>query len=129
MHWHEEHVDYLTPVAGDLLVALVDLRRGSPTEGAHALLALDAACPEVLVIPEGVAHGMFTPRSSSLLYALTRYWRDDDEFGVRWDDPALGLAWPAQTAFAMVSERDRVLPPLAEVPGLPEWSGAPRAVR
>jgi dTDP-4-dehydrorhamnose 3,5-epimerase len=129
MHWHERHLDYLTPVAGALFVGLVDLRRGSPTEGAHAMLGLAAARPEVLVIPEGVAHGMFTPRSSSLLYALTRYWNDDDEFGVRWDDPALGLPWPAQTAYATVSERDRVLPLLAEVARRPEWSGAQRAVR
>ncbi len=122
MHWHERHVDYIAPVAGELVVALVDLRVGSPTERAAVTLELDAARPEVVVIPEGVGHGFFTPRSSALLYAVTRYWDEGDEFGLRWDDPALALPWPAATIDAVVSARDEAMPTLADVARLPAWS-------
>jgi dTDP-4-dehydrorhamnose 3,5-epimerase len=67
---------------------------------------------------------LFTPRSSALLYAVTRYWDADDELGFRWDDPELDLPWPTATLDAVVSDRDQAMPLLADVARLPSWSGA-----
>lgn len=119
MHWHESHTDYLAVVGGELLVALADLRIGSPTEGAHELLRLALGRPAVLAIPVGVAHGFWTACSSAVLYGVTRYWDPYDEFGVWWNDPALGIAWPPEVREPVLSERDRTLPRLGEGRPLP----------
>ena len=112
MHWHEEHHDLIAPVAGTVVVGLADIRRGSPTEGKTELLELDAFAPAAVVIPPGVAHGFYSRGPSTLLYAVSRYWDTDDEFGVAFDDPQLAIPWPCSPADVILSARDRELPPL-----------------
>jgi dTDP-4-dehydrorhamnose 3,5-epimerase len=129
IHWHELHTDYIAPVFGSVVAALVDLRPGSPSELESQLVELDAGAPELLTIPAGVGHGFYSEGESGVLYAVTRYWDPSDEFGVRWDDPALGIAWPEGAAEATVSERDRDMPPLAAAPPRAAWRGQPSAAR
>jgi dTDP-4-dehydrorhamnose 3,5-epimerase len=117
VHWHALHTDYICAVSGAAWAVLVDLRPGSPTELATALVEVDAKRPALLEIPVGVGHGFYSESASSLLYAVTRYWDPDDEFGVRHDDPELALPWPDGAAGAVISERDRAMP---------FWSDAPR---
>src|SRR5688572_22560049 len=107
MHWHLGHLDYLSVVHGALLAAVVDLRVGSPTEGAAELVELQADPPNALVIPAGIAHGFFSPAHSVVMYGVSAYWDPDDELGVRYDDPGLGIPWPRAAFEATVSERDR----------------------
>lgn len=129
IHWHELHVDYIAPVFGSLAAALVDLRPGSPTELASQLVELDAREPVLVTIPAGVGHGFYSKDDSAVLYAVTRYWDPSDEFGVRWDDPALGIAWPAGAVEAIVSERDRTMPLLADAAPRGAWRGQASAER
>lgn len=124
MHWHERHTDYLSVAAGDLLVALVDLREASPSEGVVEMHTLSAARPATLVVPARVGHGFYSRDASVVLYAVTRYWDVDDEFGFHWNDPRLAIPWP--TRKPIVSERDAAMPPLA---GALSGSGDPLAVR
>jgi dTDP-4-dehydrorhamnose 3,5-epimerase len=57
------------------------------------------------------------------MYGVTRYYDPDDEFGVRYDDPALGIAWPVAAERIVLSERDAGLPLLADAGERPSWPG------
>jgi dTDP-4-dehydrorhamnose 3,5-epimerase len=48
-------------------------------------------------------------------------WDPDDEFGVRWDDPALGIPWPVEASRGVLSARDSAFPPLAEAGDRPRY--------
>jgi dTDP-4-dehydrorhamnose 3,5-epimerase len=124
MHWHERHHDLIAPVAGTVLVGLFDLRPGSPTERRADLLEVDASRPAGVVVPPGVAHGLYSREPTTLLYAVSRYWAPDDEFGVAFDDPALGLDWPCGRDEVILSERDRAMPRLADVEPGPVFAAA-----
>jgi dTDP-4-dehydrorhamnose 3,5-epimerase len=112
MHWHERHHDLIAPVAGAVMVGLADLRSGSPTERETALLELDSERPAAVIIPPGVAHGLYSAEPTTLLYAVSRYWDPEDEFGVAFDDPELGVAWPCTRSEVILSQRDAAMPSL-----------------
>jgi dTDP-4-dehydrorhamnose 3,5-epimerase len=123
VHWHNAHADYIAPVLGSVLVAAVDLRIASPTEGRAEVVVLDAGEPRAMVIAPGVGHGFFSPEASVVMYGVSEYWDPDDELGVRWDDAALGIPWPPEAAHALVSGRDAAFPMLAEAGERLTWHG------
>jgi dTDP-4-dehydrorhamnose 3,5-epimerase len=123
LHWHNRRYDYLVPVLGRIVVGLVDLRAGSPTESSAEVVEVMAERGAV-VIPTGVGHGFWSPEPTIAMYAITEYWDPDDELGVRWDDPALGIPWPEEIVDPLLSERDAALPPLADAPSRPVWDSA-----
>ena len=112
VHVHVTHHDYLTVLAGTLVLGLHDLRPDSPTAGRSTLLTLEADNPSAVAIPPGVCHGFWFPEPSVHLYGVDRYWNVEDELGCRYDDPALGLDWPLDAA-PLLSERDRSAPDTA----------------
>jgi dTDP-4-dehydrorhamnose 3,5-epimerase len=124
VHWHELHTDYLSAVSGACDVVLVDLRPGSPTELVSERITLDSEAPALVEIPAGVGHGFWSPAPSALLYAVTRYYDAGDEYGVRHDDPELGLPWPVQAAAGTVSERDLAMPLWRDAARPPAWGVA-----
>ena len=126
MHWHNHHHDLISPAEGTLLLGLADLRRGSPTEGTAELLELDADRPAAALVPPGVAHGLYSRERTVTLYAVSRYWDADDELGVAFDDPALGVPWPVSRDDVVLSARDAGLPALALAGRVPDWRPAPR---
>ena len=120
MHVHPRHVDYCVLVEGRCLVALHDLRSGSPTEGARG--AFEAHADDLLgvTIPNGVLHGFYYLAPSVHLLATSHRYDPDDELGCRWDDPSLGVEWPCDAP--LLSPRDAALGPLrALLPRLPAW--------
>ena len=112
-HFHRRQADYWTVVEGRAFVAVFDLRRGSPTEGKRQTLGLDAAEPQGLYIPPGVAHGFYAETDLTLQYMVDAYYDGSDEFGIAWDDPDLAIPWPGSDP--ILSDRDRANPPLARV--------------
>lgn len=112
MHFHRSQWDYWFVVSGTALVALADLRSGSPTERVTMTMRLAADEPRGLFIPPGVAHGFFAESDTVLGYLLDRYFDGSDEFGFMWNDPSLGIDWP--TTDPILSDRDRANPSLAE---------------
>jgi dTDP-4-dehydrorhamnose 3,5-epimerase len=126
LHWHRRQGDYWCVLAGVAHVALVDLREGSPTRLATFERRIDAAEARVgLAIPPGVAHGFHAETEVLLQYLVDAPYSGEDEFGLAWDDPELGLTWP--TADPVLSERDQSNPALAEVLGDPPAYRAGRA--
>jgi dTDP-4-dehydrorhamnose 3,5-epimerase len=123
MHWHLAHLDYLCVVHGELLVALVDLRIGSPAERVVELLTLRADPPSAAVIPAGVAHGFYSAGDSVVMYGVSRYWDGGDEWGVRFDDPELAIPWPVDPADVILSGRDEAFPLLVDAGPRLAWGG------
>jgi len=114
LHFHREQADWWTFLSGSATVGLYDLRAGSPTQGVGLALRFDTdGSLESLFIPAGVAHGFCAERDLLLHYLVDAYHTGDDELGLAWDDPALGITWPSTDP--VTSERDRSNPPLADV--------------
>ncbi len=87
----------------------VDLRRGSPTFRQWTAAELSADNLKALLIPEGVAHGFITLEpDTDVVYQITPAFRPGREAGVRWNDPAFGIAWPSQPE--LLSDRDASYP-------------------
>ena len=96
---------------------VVDLRHGSPTFGRHVAVTLSGEEGELLWVPEGFAHGYCTVAPDTrFLYKVTRFYDPQAESGVRFDDPDLNIAWPIDIQNAIVAEKDRALPWLADLP-------------
>ena len=87
----------------------VDLRPDSPTYCRWTAAELSAENRTALFIPEGVAHGFLTLEpDTDVLYQIAPAYRPGHEAGVRWDDPAFRIAWPAAPEF--ISDRDARCP-------------------
>ena len=107
----------LRVVRGAILDVAVDLRPGSSTYGRHVSAELSADNFRQLLVPVGFAHGFMTlTDDAEVLYKVTGYYAPDAERGLRWDDPALGIAWPLGAAEVTVNARDAAWPGLDEAP-------------
>ena len=94
---------------GSIFDVIVDLRRASPTFRSFAGVDLTADNRKALYVPEGCAHGFVTLEAETeVLYQISHEHAPDSARGVRWDDPAFGIAWPRQPS--VISRRDRDYP-------------------
>ncbi len=101
-------------LVGAVLDVAVDLRRGSPHYGRHVALRLSEEAGNALWVPAGFAHGYCSLQADCLVaYKVTDYWSPEHERGLAFDDPALGIDWPAAPAEMSVNGRDRTWPVLA----------------
>ena len=100
---------------GSVYDVAVDLRVGSPTYGRWVAETLTARGGEQLFVPRGFAHGYCTLEpDTEVTYKVDDYYSLDCEKGVIWDDPTLAVAWPVSSADAVLSDKDRKLPRLAD---------------
>lgn len=91
---------------GAIYDVAVDLRRESPTYLKWTAAELSARNQRMLYIPEGCAHGFLTLEDDSeMLYLITAEYSPSHARGVRWNDPAFGIQWPANVR--VINERDR----------------------
>jgi dTDP-4-dehydrorhamnose 3,5-epimerase len=94
----------------------VDLRRGSAGFGRHVTRRLSAETGEQLLIPAGFAHGYCALEPNTLvLYKIDRPWQPGAELALRWNDTALGIAWPVTPETAILNHRDLMAPLLADL--------------
>jgi dTDP-4-dehydrorhamnose 3,5-epimerase len=94
---------------GAIFDVVADLRDGSPTRQLWFATELTADNHRMMVIPPGCAHGFLTLiQDSEVFYQMSVDHHADSSRGVRWDDPALAIRWPAEVR--VISERDRQLP-------------------
>lgn len=105
---------------GEVFHAVVDMRRYSPSFGAWVGMLLSAANQQQLWIPQGFAHGYAVlSGTAEISIKSTDYLYPEHECRVRWDDPAIGIGWPA-IGTPLVSPKDRSAPLLADAPAFME---------
>lgn len=102
LHFHRRQADLWFVVEGQVQVALVDIRAQDRFRSASLLLSDDDV--QTLFIPPGVAHGFLALRDCRLLYWVTEEFDGSDEYGLMWNDPALGIPWKRHDP--LLSERD-----------------------
>jgi dTDP-4-dehydrorhamnose 3,5-epimerase len=87
----------------------LDLREDSPTRHRSTGLVLSGEARNAVFIPPGCAHGFLSLTPDVLVeYLIDAPYRPDLARGLRWDDPAFAIAWPAVPA--VISARDRAWP-------------------
>jgi len=97
-------------IRGALFDVLLDLRPDSPTYLRHRAVLLDQDNRDAVFVPHGVAHGFLTlADATEVLYQMTDFYAPDLATGVRWNDPAFGIEWPAGD-FPVISKRDAQYP-------------------
>jgi len=117
LHYHRFQTDYFYALRGRARFGLCDLRRGSATEGATLVVELTGEHDGGLLVPPGVAHGFLAVTDVLVTYLVDHYYDPQDELGVAWDDPEIGLEWGI--AEPVLSARDGANPrPTAIPPGL-----------
>jgi dTDP-4-dehydrorhamnose 3,5-epimerase len=105
---------------GSIYDVAVDLRRSSSTYGRFEAFELTGENAQQIFIPVGFAHGFcVTSDEADVAYKVSSYYDQQTERGIAWDDPDIGIPWPAEEA--LVSDRDRTNPRLAEIAGELPW--------
>jgi len=100
---------------GSIVDVLVDVRRGSPTFGRWEAYELDDREMQILYAPIGFGHGFcVTSETADVLYRLSTYYDPSLERGFAYDDPDVGIEWPAGLDL-VASDRDRSAPPLRDI--------------
>ena len=104
---------------GRAFLVAVDLRKGSPTLGKHVAITLDDSKPKMVWAPASFARGFCVLSDvADVEYFTTGIYSAASDTGIRWDDPALGIAWPEKRP--LLSEKDRHAQTLAEWLARPE---------
>ena len=99
--------------SGALYDVIIDLRRESCTFKQWIGVELDADNHRMLYVPEGFAHGFQTLQDNTeIFYQMSDVYAPEYAGGVRWDDPAFGIDWPADDR--TIIERDRSYPDFKE---------------
>jgi dTDP-4-dehydrorhamnose 3,5-epimerase len=102
---------------GGILDVVVDLRRSSATYGRHLTVELRDTGGEQLFVPAGFAHGYCTLEPDTVVfYKVDNVYSAGHERGINWADPELGIQWPVADRAAVLSEKDRALPRLRDLP-------------
>lgn len=99
-------------VHGEVFDVVVDIREGSQTYGRWFGVTLSAEKKNMFYIPEGFAHGFLVlSETAEFAYKLSDYYHPEDESGIPWNDPAIGVEWPVTGDMQVItSERDNSHP-------------------
>jgi dTDP-4-dehydrorhamnose 3,5-epimerase len=101
---------------GSIFDVAVDLRRSSASFGKHIAVELSSEGNEQLFIPAGFAHGFCTLEPDTVVfYKVDQFFSAAHDSGVNWADSRLGIEWPVATTEAILSDKDRQLPMLADL--------------
>lgn len=108
-----EEVKIVRVIRGAAWDVAVDLRPDSPTFRQWCGVELSTDNHRLVYLPRGFAHGYQTlTDDTDVLYFVSAPYARDRQRGVRWNDPAFGIAWPGGAPTSM-SERDRQFPDFA----------------
>jgi dTDP-4-dehydrorhamnose 3,5-epimerase len=98
-------------IRGEIFDVAVDLRRGSRTYGSWVAAELSGENHRMLYVPEGFAHGFCVlSEEADVVYKVTADYSPEDDRGILWNDPDLGIPWPVGDP--VLSAKDQALPPL-----------------
>lgn len=102
---------------GEIFDVAVDLRRASATFKRWVGISLSSGDSRMVWIPPGFAHGFYATTEAEIMYKLTEYYSPEQERTLIWDEPEIGIQWPAHTP--LLSHKDRAGQRLAELEVFP----------
>ena len=101
-------------IEGEVFDVCVDLRKDSPTYGKWEGVVLSAELGNQFMIPRGFAHGFVVlSESATFCYKCDELYHPEDEGGIMWNDPAIGINWP-EVGEVLLSEKDKLHPSLKD---------------
>jgi dTDP-4-dehydrorhamnose 3,5-epimerase len=101
-------------IRGEIFDVAVDVRIDSPTHGQWFGVNLSEENKQQIYVPPGYAHGFCVlSESADVVYKCTALYKPEDEIGIRWDDPAIGIEWPVENP--VVSAKDQAAGLLADI--------------
>lgn len=117
LHFQIEHPQskLVRVVSGEVFDVAVDLRPGSATYGKWEGVVLSAENRRQFFVPRGFAHGFLVLSDvAEFCYKCDDVYHPNDEGGLMWNDPEIGIAWPIPEGMELVlSEKDQAHPSLA----------------
>ena len=107
-------------IKGEVFDVAVDLRAGSETYGKWFGIYLSAENKKQLFIPKNFAHGFIVlSDSAEFAYKCTDFYHPNDEGGILWSDPDIGIEWPMPEGFTaddlIISDKDKVWPGIKDI--------------
>ncbi len=105
VHVHPVHTDYLIILTGSIMVGLLDLRKQSPTYFKSYLIELSSEPRQAIIIPNGIAHGLYSKGLSSYIIGIDQYWGTEDDLGCHWQSTKNHIPWPFEKP--ILSSRDQ----------------------
>jgi len=113
LHFQKKHPQgkLVRAIEGEVFDVAVDLRPNSATLGKWHGVTLTAEKQNQFYIPEGFAHGFLVLSEKAIFaYKCTDFYYPDDEGGILWNDPDIGIIWPDIGMDFILSEKDKKLP-------------------
>jgi len=106
-------------VNGEVFDVAVDLRKGSKTFGKWYGVGLSAENKKQFFIPKDFAHGFIVlSDEAEFCYKVTDFYHPNDEGGLMWNDPEIGVEWPMPEGMTekdlILSDKDKVHPSFSE---------------
>lgn len=117
LHYQLRHAQakLIYVLEGEIFDVALDIRRGSPWFGQWFGTHLSSKNKRQMFIPEGFAHGFCVlSEMADIMYKCTDFYVPQEEFGVYWSDPSIGIDWPVESP--CLSEKDAQNPLLSEIP-------------
>ncbi len=104
-------------ISGEVYDVAVDLRKDSPTYGKYVGVLLSAENKRQFFIPKGFAHGFVVlSDEAEFVYKVDDFYHPNDEGGLMWNDPDIGIDWPLPEGFeVLLSDKDKVNPSFKEL--------------
>ncbi len=116
LHFQKTHpqAKLVRVIKGEVFDVAVDLRKGSKTYGKWVGVLLSEENHRQFMIPRGFAHGFVVVSDyAEFTYKCDDVYHPEDEGGIMWNDPAIGIEWP-DAGEMILSEKDKIHPSLAE---------------
>ena len=113
LHYQKNHPQgkLVRVIAGEVFDVAVDIRRDSATLGKWYAVILSGEKRNQFYIPPGFAHGFLVLSDTAVLsYKCTDFYNPEDEAGIIWNDPSIGIKWPDVGIRYILSEKDKHLP-------------------
>lgn len=116
LHFQKTHpqAKLVRVLKGEVFDVAVDLRKDSPTYGQWVGVVLSEENKRQFMIPRGFAHGFVVMSDyAEFAYKCDELYHPEDEGGIMWNDPAIGIEWP-EVGEIILSEKDKVHPSLTD---------------